>query len=85
MGYLLGFLYLSSTAPVAIDEADPNRVFAQVYAHNPLTNTWRQDARMPTARHGTSPLLFQSRILVVGGGVQSGNSQSTVHEIFSHR
>lgn len=64
-------------------EADPDRVFAQVFAYNPATNTWRQDARMPTARHGIYPLLFQNRILVVGGGVKFGNSQSTVHEVFS--
>ena len=65
-------------------EADPDRVFAQVFVYDPLTNTWRQDARMPTARHGIYPLLFQSRVFVVGGGIQFGNSQSTVHEVFSH-
>ena len=47
------------------------------------TNTWRQDARMRMARHGIYPLLFQSRIFVVGGGIEFANSQSTVHEIFS--
>jgi glucose/arabinose dehydrogenase/N-acetylneuraminic acid mutarotase len=64
-------------------EADPDRVFAQVFAYDPMTNSWRQEARMPTARHGIYPLLFQSRIFVVGGGVEFGNSQSTVHEILS--
>lgn len=64
-------------------EADPGRVFAQVFVYNPVTNTWRQDARMPTARHGIYPLLFQNRIFVVGGGIEFANSRSTVHEIFS--
>ncbi len=66
-------------------EADPGRVFPQVYAYNPVTNTWRQDARMPTARHGIYPILFQSRIHVIGGGVQYGHSSSALHEIFTRQ
>jgi N-acetylneuraminic acid mutarotase/glucose/arabinose dehydrogenase len=66
-------------------EATPGRVFAQVQVYNPVRNTWRQEAHMPTARHGIWPLLFQSRIHVIAGGVHFGNSQSTVHEIFTRQ
>jgi len=76
------YVFGGETSDAGDPEADPGRVFAQVFAYDPVANTWRQDKRMPTARHGIFPLLFQNRIHVIGGGVVFGNSQSTVHEVF---
>ncbi len=68
------------------DPGDPSatldRVYPQVYAYDPLTHTWRRDADLPTARHGIYPVRFQGRILVAGGGVIFGNSQTTELEVF---
>jgi hypothetical protein len=38
---------------------------------------------MPTARHGICPVAVDSQIMVAAGGVQAGQSQSTVFELFS--
>jgi glucose/arabinose dehydrogenase/N-acetylneuraminic acid mutarotase len=57
-------------------------VFPEVQVYRPASNTWRAEADMLTARHGTSPVAFQDRIFVVGGGVNSGFSTSDVLEIF---
>lgn len=65
--------------------ADPGGVFPQVYVYDPVANSWREELRMPTARHGIYPVLFQSRIFIAGGGVVAGNSQSNLLEIFSRQ
>ncbi|TDJ70258.1 MAG: hypothetical protein E2O39_10265 [Planctomycetota bacterium] len=65
--------------------ADPGQVFPQVNVYDPATNAWREDLRMPTARHGIYPVLFQSRIFIAGGGVVSASSQANILEIFSRQ
>jgi glucose/arabinose dehydrogenase len=57
-------------------------VFADAQAYDPSTNTWRSDARMPTARHGIFPVVYQDRVFVIGGGVTAGFSASTIVEVF---
>ncbi|MDP9175904.1 MAG: carbohydrate-binding protein [Planctomycetota bacterium] len=63
--------------------ATPNNVYNLVNIYNPLTNTWRAGAPMPTPRHGIFPLLYDGRIFVPGGGAQSGFSLSTIFEIYN--
>ena len=58
-------------------------VYNRVDVYNPTLNTWRLEAAMPTARHGISPFVSDGKILVGGGGVQAGHSNSTVFELFS--
>ena len=79
------YVFGGETSDTNDSEADPGGVFPQVFAYDSATNTWRQDARMPTARHGIWPTLFQSRIHVIAGGVVAGHSSSTLHEIFTRQ
>ncbi len=58
-------------------------VYNRVDVYNPMTNTWRLETPMVTARHGIFPVLANGRILVAGGGIQAGHSASTVFEIFA--
>ena len=57
-------------------------VYNRVDVYNPITQTWRQDQNMLTARHGIFPVLHNESIYLPGGGIQSGGSQSTVFERF---
>ncbi|MEZ6016191.1 MAG: kelch repeat-containing protein [Planctomycetota bacterium] len=57
-------------------------VYSEVQAYNPITNTWRRDAALPTARHGHYPVVFQDRVFVLGGGLNFGFGVSTVVEVF---
>ncbi|MDX1407452.1 MAG: kelch repeat-containing protein, partial [Saprospiraceae bacterium] len=43
---------------------------AAVYVFDPVANTWARLTDMPTARHGHSAVLVNSKILVVGGYTQ---------------
>ncbi len=56
-------------------------VYDRVDVYDPVTNSWRAGPAMPTARHGIFPVLDGSRIDVAAGGVKSGDSSSTVHEV----
>ena len=58
-------------------------VYDRVDIYNPQTNTWRAGPTMPTARHGIFPLESGGRIYVAGGGIQAGDSQSTVFEVYT--
>jgi N-acetylneuraminic acid mutarotase len=57
-------------------------VFDDVQAYNPAIDGWRTDADMPTARHGIFPIAFEGRVLVIGGGIQAGFSDSDYNEVF---
>jgi N-acetylneuraminic acid mutarotase len=61
--------------------ATADDVYDRVDIYNPTTNSWRAGPAMPTARHGIYPVLEGTRIHVAGGGVQAGDSSSTVHEV----
>src|SRR3984893_8394124 len=58
-------------------------VYDRVDVYTPVTQTWRLETRMPTARHGIFPVVGGGAILVAGGGIHSGNSSSKVFEVFS--
>jgi len=58
-------------------------VYNRVDVYNPVTNTWRLETPIITARHGISPFSADGKIWVAGGGVQAGHSNSTVFEIFN--
>lgn len=62
--------------------ATPQGVYDRFDVYDPVANTWQSVAAMPTARHGIFPLLHAGRIYVAGGGITSGNSQSSVLEIY---
>jgi N-acetylneuraminic acid mutarotase len=61
--------------------AGPEGTYARVDVYDPRTDRWRAAPRMPTPRHGIFPLAADGRIYLLGGGVHSGQSASTVAEI----
>jgi N-acetylneuraminic acid mutarotase len=65
--------------------ATPMGVYDRVDVYDPVANTWRLEAPMPTARHGIFPVLYESRIFVAAGGVQAANSQSVIFEVFTRQ
>ncbi len=58
-------------------------VYNRVDVYNPTTNSWRLEVLMPTACHGICPVVADGRVFVAGGGVQAGQSTSTVLQLFS--
>lgn len=58
-------------------------VYNRVDVYNPLTNSWRLETALPTARHGIYPVAYDGKIFVAGGGVQAAYSTSSVVEIFT--
>jgi N-acetylneuraminic acid mutarotase len=58
-------------------------VYNRVDVYDPVSNIWRQERPLPTARHGIFPLAYDGKIFVAGGGVQAGHSLSDILEIFS--
>jgi N-acetylneuraminic acid mutarotase/glucose/arabinose dehydrogenase len=65
--------------------ATPGGTYDRVDVYDPVANTWRLEALMPTARHGIFPLLHESRIFVAGGGSSSGSGHSTLLEVFTRQ
>ena len=60
-----------------------NRVFGQMEAYDPASDSWEQYAPMTTPRHGLGAALVGNAIHVAGGGpVMGGGVQSAVHEAF---
>ncbi|RMG40595.1 MAG: hypothetical protein D6719_10480, partial [Candidatus Dadabacteria bacterium] len=57
-------------------------VYYRVDVFNPLTRTFRQEAALPTARHGIYPVVYDDKIWVAGGGTASGHSESNMVEVF---
>ena len=62
--------------------ATPTRTYDRVDIYDPVSNSWRPGATMPTALHGLYPVLHNEQIYIAGGGTSAGNSQSTVFQIY---
>ena len=82
--YIDGEFYVvgGETSPTGTGQVAGN-VYNRVDVYNPTTRTWRLDAAIPTARHGISPIAYDGKLLVAGGGTQAGGSESNVLEFFS--
>lgn len=50
--------------------------------YDPVTDTWRERAPMPTARHGLGAAAVGGKIYVIGGGVKPDASKSGLNEVF---
>lgn len=59
-----------------------DQVYSRVDIYNPVSNTWRHGAAMPTARHGISPVLLADRIYVAGG-LKTGHAATTTVEVYN--
>lgn len=66
-----------------LSQTGADGVYDRVDVYNPLTNTWRQAAPIPTDRHGIAPVAYNGKIYVAGGGVVQGKSESRVFEVFT--
>jgi N-acetylneuraminic acid mutarotase/glucose/arabinose dehydrogenase len=60
-------------------------VYDRVDVYRPTTNTWRLEKKMPHPRHGIFPVLYQSRMLLPGGGVMAGSSSSNIFDVFTRQ
>ena len=60
-------------------------MYDRVDVYRPATNTWRLDKKMPHPRHGIFPVLYQSRMLLPGGGVKAGSSASNLFDAFTRQ
>jgi len=83
--YYQGEFYVMGGETLNGPGANPQKTYDRVDVYNPVTNTWRLEAPLPTARHGIWPVLFQSRMFVSGGGPSSGLSSSVVTEVFTRQ
>lgn len=81
--FLGGEFYVVGGETLTDPGATADGVFDRVDVYDPVANTWRLDAPMPTARHGIFPLEHGGKIYVAAGGVKFGGSQSTVLERFT--
>ncbi|MCZ6596655.1 MAG: malectin domain-containing carbohydrate-binding protein [Planctomycetota bacterium] len=61
------------------------RVYDRVDVYDPAANTWRLEAPMPTPRHGVFPILYQSRMLLPGGGENAGFAQTAAFDSFTRQ
>lgn len=62
--------------------ATADDVYDRVDVYDPALNSWREASPIPTARHGIWPLVHGGRLYLPGGGVQKGNSQSTIFQTY---
>ena len=63
--------------------ASPERVFAEVEAYAPATDTWSSLAPMPTPRHGLGAAAWAGRLYLPGGATSDGFGAVAVHEILT--
>ena len=77
------FVFGGETNDANDQEATNQRVYPQVFVYDVASNAWRQDAPMPTPRHGMYPVKFAGRVFVVAGGTSFGFSSSAVMEILN--
>lgn len=80
-----GEFYVFGGETVNDPDAVAGNVYDRVDVYNPVTNTWRLEAPMPTPRHGIFPVLFQGRMFLAGGGVIAANSQSVTFDEFTRQ
>jgi hypothetical protein len=81
--YYNGDFYVMGGETVSGAGATANHVYNRVDIYNVATNTWRLGTPMPTAEHSICGALRGNRIYLVGGGTQSGTSQSLNYLTFS--
>lgn len=60
----------------------PEGTFRQNEEYDPVANTWRSLAAMPTPRHGLYGVTIDGRIFTPAGGPSAGASFSSVNEAF---
>ena len=64
------------------NDDDPDGVFGEVEAYDPVAGAWTQLPRMPTPRHGIGAAVIGDVVYIPGGGPVEGFGVTGVHEIF---
>lgn len=84
--YFRGEFYVFGGETLDDPDALPGtNVYDRVDVYNPVTNSWRSEAKMPNPRHGIFPVLFQGHMFLPGGGTQAANSQSILFDEFTRQ
>lgn len=78
-----GEFYVIGGETLTGNGATGDKVYDRVDIYDPQANRWRQGSSLPTARHGVFPLQIAGRIYVAGGGVEAGQSSSTLLEVYN--
>ncbi len=60
----------------------PEGTYRQNEEYDPVTDTWRSLASMPTPRHGLYGATLEDRLFAPSGGPRAGGFFSNVHEAF---
>ena len=83
--YLDGRFYIFGGEETIQTFSDSNGVFGQTEVYNTLTEDWEEGPAMLQASHGIYPVAdpFESKIYVVGGGVNVGLSASATFQTLS--
>jgi N-acetylneuraminic acid mutarotase len=64
------------------NDEDPDGVFAEVEAYDPVSAAWTPLPPMPTPRHGIGAAVIGDEVYIPGGGPVEGFGVTGVHEIF---
>jgi N-acetylneuraminic acid mutarotase len=64
------------------NDEDPDGVFDEVEAYDPVSGAWTPLPGMPTPRHGIGAAVIGDEVHIPGGGPVEGFGVTGVHEIF---
>jgi N-acetylneuraminic acid mutarotase len=81
--YLAGEFYVIGGETRDGPGATRDGVYQRVDLYDPISGRWRDGKPLPTARHGSFPLVIAGRIYVAGGGTRAGGAQSDVLEVYT--
>lgn len=79
--YLNGEFWVIGGETLTGEGASKQGTYSRVDIYNPVTNSWRLGAPLPTARHGIFPVAKDGRLFVAGGGESAGFARSAVFEV----
>jgi hypothetical protein len=63
----------------------PARTFDNNEQYDTVSDKWRSELPMSTARHGLAAIAIDDVIYVIGGGPEPGGSGSNLNEMFHTR
>jgi N-acetylneuraminic acid mutarotase len=61
---------------------DPNGVFPDVEAYDPVTDAWEVFAAMDAPRHGFGAAVLDGRIYLMGGATRQGGGADTLSSVY---
>lgn len=83
--YKDGEFYVFGGETVSGPGAVAGNVYDRTDVYDPAADSWRTDAPMALPRHGSFPVLYESRIFLPGGGVVAGASTSSGFDVFNRQ